>query len=289
MQRTPLLVPAHGRHAQAVLFNRSGTLLISAGMDAAIRLWRPPTFEAAGVILGHLNSVNSLALSPDEERLATCSSDGTVRVWSFPTGQPVHTLNGERFPKWSPDGKLLTTLSASGRLSHWDAITLERLGQLPAIDRRVFSFAYAPDESQLLVGGTGTIHRVRLHDGARLGLLTGHGVAVMGLALSPKRDLLASTGAEGSLRFWETGGWQQVRDVPLQAGGVLALAWAPDGNQVAVSGDHLVQLIPVREGEQSVQLSVAIKGVYGVTYSPDGRWLVNAGADGQLRVWNLTP
>jgi len=288
MKRDPLLIPAHGRHAQAVLFTRDGALLVSAGMDAAIRLWRPPAFEAAGAFSGHLNCVNSLALSPDEQRLASCSTDGTVRIWSFPGGETLHILRGERMPRWSPDGKLLTTLSVTGRISHWDAGTLERLGLLPAIDRRVFSYIYAPDESQLLVGGTGTIHRVRLHDGARLGILSGHGVAVVGLALAPNRDLLASSGAEGALRLWETGGWQQLREVPVQAGGVLALAWAPAGDQVAVSGDHLVQLIPVQEGEPSEQMTVPIKGVYGVTFSPDGRWLVNAGADGRLRVWNLS-
>jgi len=282
------VLDAHERHAQAVAFTPDSAMLVSVGMDAAIRTWRVPGFEPAGVILGHQNSVNSVVLSRDGRRLGTCSTDGTARIWSFPEGQLLHVLEGQRLPRWSPDGRLLTTISARSRITHWDATTCELLQELPAIDRRVICFEHAPDEGQLLIGGTGTIHRVRLHNGAPIATLTGHGVAVMSLAVSPNRAVLASTGAEGTLRFWDTAGWQVLREIPLHTGGALATVWAPDGSQVAVAGDHVVQLVALRERDPIIRLEVAIKGLYGVAFSPDGRWLANAGADGRLRIWEMT-
>lgn len=288
MVKDSLVFDAHGRHAQAVTFTADSQLLVSTGMDAAIRLWRAPKFEPVGVFTGHQKCVNSAALSRDGTRLATCSTDGTARIWSFPDGALLHTLPGQRLPRWSRDGRLLTTASTAGRIVHWDAVTYEKLGQLSALDRRLICFEFAPDDAQLLVGGTGAIQRVRLHDGNVLGTLSGHGVAVTALALSPSGALLASTGAEGTLRLWETAGWQAIREVPLHVGGILQVAWAPSGHQLAVAGDHVVQVIPVREGEPPVRIEVPIKGVYGLAWSPDGRWLANAGADGKLRIWDVS-
>lgn len=288
MVREFKVLDAHGRHAQAAAWSPDGTRLVSVGMDAMIRVWETPAFQPVATLPGHQKSVNSVVFSPDGDRIATCSTDGTARVWSFATGRPLHILAGQRMPRWSPDGRLLTTLGAPGRVSHWDGHSCEPIGGFKIADRRLLCLAFPPAEAELLVGGTGPIHRVRLHDGHPLGQLLGHGVAVTAMALSPDGSLLASTGAEGELRLWDTATWQGVREVPLHAGGVLQLSWAPAGNRVAVSCDHVIQVVPVHAEGVVQRLEVGIKGLYGVAFSPDGQWLANAGADGRLRIWSFS-
>ncbi|MDZ4674146.1 MAG: WD40 repeat domain-containing protein [Gemmatimonadota bacterium] len=288
MVRELLVLDAHGRHAQAVAFSPDGTRLVSVGMDALVKIWEVPGFRPIASLVGHRKCVNSVVFAPDGQRFATCSTDGTTRVWSSDGGRAHFVLAGQRLPQWSPDGRLLTTLSRPGQVAHWDSGTGEPLGGFKVADRRLFCLAFPPHDDELLVGGTGTIHRVRLHDGTPLGTLQGHGVAVASMALSPDRGLLASTGAEGELRLWDTAGWQPRCEVPLRAGGVLQLAWMPQGDRIAVSCDHVVQIVPVREGDLVERLEVEIKGMYGVAVSPDGRWLANAGADGRLRIWRFS-
>src|SRR5271166_6552316 len=108
----PIVIDAHGKHAQAVAFTKDGKHLVSTGQDACIRLWSVPGFQAEGVFEGHKNSVNSLSFSPDGTLLATGSTDSTVRVWSFPQGKCLHVLAKQSTAWFAPDGKHLATISA---------------------------------------------------------------------------------------------------------------------------------------------------------------------------------
>src|SRR5204863_8480216 len=58
-------------------------------------------------LLGHTFFATDVAYSPDGQRLASTSSDGTVRVWSAKTGQQILSLN---------DGKECVALE--GRLKY---------------------------------------------------------------------------------------------------------------------------------------------------------------------------
>ena len=86
----PIVIDAHGRHAQAVAFSKDGKWLVSTGQDACIRLWSVPGFQAAGVFEGHANSVNSISLSPDGSLLATGSPRPVERHRGTPSGYPPY-------------------------------------------------------------------------------------------------------------------------------------------------------------------------------------------------------
>jgi WD40 repeat protein len=281
----PLVLDAHGRHAQAVAFSKDGKWLVSTGQDACVRLWSVPDFRAEGVFEGHANSVNSLAFSPEGTLLATGSTDGTVRIWSFPQGRCLHVLAKQATATFSPAGTQVATISVKGRIVLWDTSTGEGITTLPALDKRVLALIYLSDATTLVVGGTGPIHRVRLPEGKKEGELVGHKAVVTCLRLTPDGQMLASTGADGTLRLWSTRDWSEVWKVSLRAAGVFQLAIAPEGDVVSVAADHLIQTFSLTDGKLVGRIDVPAKGVYGLAISPDGRYLANAAADGKVRVW----
>ena len=76
---------------------------------------------------GHLKNVEDVAFSSDGRRLATGSTDGTVKVWDAISGQELLTLRGHPIARrgaafsnevndvaFSPDGQRLATACRDG-------------------------------------------------------------------------------------------------------------------------------------------------------------------------------
>lgn len=283
------VIDAHGRHAQAVRFTKDSKLLISVGQDARVRLWTVPGFAVAGTFEGHKNSVNSISFTRDEQLLATGSTDGSVRLWSFPEGHCLHKLDKQVTGVFAPEGDRLATISAKGQVVLWEGKSGKQLASIPALDKRTTAVAFSPDGKNLLIGGTGPIHRVTVADGRREGELNGHKLVVCCLRVSPDGKWLASTGADGHLRLWSTKDWAEARSMKLAVTGVFQIAFAPKSDSVTVAADYSIQSYSVKDGMVLDRIEVPVKGLYGVAISADGKYLANAAADGKVRVWERRP
>jgi WD40 repeat protein len=279
------VIEAHGKHAQRAIFTADGETLVTCGQDAAIRLWKVPSFAPDGAFEGHAASVNTLSFSADGGLLASGSSDGTARIWSFPGGRELDVLEGQVAAAASPAGGF-ATISTKARALLWDG-NYDPVATLPLLDRRLFSLVFTPDGSALLVAGTGTVHRVDVKGRAKAGEYPGHQTAVASMCLSPDGTLLATTGAEGTLRLRRLDGGAERFAVRIGRPGVLQTAFAPDGAAIAVSVDFAIQLRSAADGALLSTVDVPVKGVYGLGFSPDGRFLANAAADGRVRVYAL--
>ena len=121
-----------------------------------------------------------------------------------------------------------------------------------------------------------------------------HTGEVLAAVYSPDGELVASGGADHTIRLWRATGRQQLAVLNGHAGAVNELAFAPDGRRLAsvsqdrgllFQGDNTVGVwdltaigLPVLHGHTSY--------VYPVAYSPDGRWIASGGWDKTVRLWD---
>ncbi len=110
--------------------------------------------------------------------------------------------------------------------------------------------------------------------------------SIYALAWSPDGQLLASSGADGSIQIWEALSGQRLQRCEGHRGPVYGLAWAPDGQRLASAGrDGSVRLWSLSTGVELARYQGHTSYVYSVAWAPDGQLLASASDDGTVHVW----
>jgi WD40 repeat protein len=76
-----VLFEAHSSYVLDLRFTRDGQSLVSCGMDNQVRLWSASDWSLRRTFAGHSHSVGSLALAPNEQTLASASTECLRAGW----------------------------------------------------------------------------------------------------------------------------------------------------------------------------------------------------------------
>lgn len=104
--------------------------LASGSSDNNVKIWDIHTGHCIHNLIGHSDSIKSLAYSPDGKSLASGSDDNIIKIWDTSNGKCVYTLNDDAFIKsydiefvrsleFSSDNKHLASSSAN-TIKIWD-------------------------------------------------------------------------------------------------------------------------------------------------------------------------
>lgn len=206
---------------------------------------------AKAVLLGHSDVVHHAAFMPGDGKVVTASWDGTIRVWDASTGKALATIDTGlpvNVVAASPDGR---SFAAAGRgaLTVWDARTGKKTADLEG------------------------------HGGERKNVVYAD--------YSPDGRLLASAGADGTVRVWDPSGRKPPRVLSGHESGVVAVRFSPDGRRLySASGDKTIRVWDPATGKELAVWRGHENTVRGLAPSRDGKFVVSASYDGTARVWD---
>ena len=295
--------------------------------DGTIQLWDVATRKKLSTLRGHIdfplqpldkpaqrmfkkNRVLALAFSPDGTRLASGSTDTTVRLSDTTGDRDSMTLQKHTGPTnalaFSPDGKMLASGSTDKTVQLWDAITGEPLATLTGHINGITALTFSPDGNTLVSGSAdGTLRFWQTAIGAPADtLITGHTQSIKAATFFKDSSMLVSAAFNGEITFWDV---ETSQKSTVQNSGhrdwYSAVAFSPDGTKLVSAGadgtivfggfplgfsstkpDNLIRLTDVSTGDELATLQ---RGSSKLIFSPDDRTKTVAIILGDtIRLWN---
>jgi WD40 repeat protein len=201
----------HTNAVRGLAFSHDGQKLFAGGRasdrESTLRVWSldspVPLAEAK-----QTGAVYTIAISPDDETLASAGFDKVIHLWNAKTLTPKLALEGHAGQIFSlsfhHDGRRLASVGWDRIIRIWDTRTGLVLKSWDGHESDIWSVAYSPDGTKLATAGTDGAAKVwNAETGELLSTFLGHKSGIHTVAFNRDGTLLASGGRDGAIRIWE--------------------------------------------------------------------------------------
>jgi WD40 repeat protein len=193
---------------RSVAFSPNGLFVATGSDDFSIRVWHTEDGAAAGILTGHGGGIYSLAF-PSNNRILSASADGTARLWSLDSSQPLvvsdkRSYNGGEAAV-SDDGALISMSWGDAEVRLFDSISGNHVATLKTLQVEQFQ-RFIPKSHLLMVTSNYGTEFWSLPAGEKIGEVTLPFAQGQIFYIAPSGDRFAVNDGRGlrDMSLWAT-------------------------------------------------------------------------------------
>jgi len=250
----------------------------------------------------HIDTIYSVALSPDGKKILSGGIDTTVKLWDADRGMFLKNLGGHNFNVYSivfsNDGRLALSAGGDKLVKVWDMLTGGCIKTLSHSDQ-VHSVALSSDGKTALTGSFDkTLKLWDISSGTCLKTLEGHTNRVYSVAISGDGTVALSGSNDNTVRLWDIPSGKCLKVFKDHSDNVECVAISPDGTTGASgSRDRTIRLWNLKKQKCIKVLKGHTSTVRTLFIDSYGKWLISGCSndtelpgherDNTIRFWNI--
>ena len=306
-QRRPMTVrPGRNEHFGGpyrgkIAFLADGIHVAVADGSKYATVWNIQTGEKK-LDLGEHKSTQNVAVSEDNERIATGGVGGQIPIWSFPSGELMRTVQvglQASAMAMSPDGRLVASSGnpqkgAPPQTRIWNLETDDSPVSLPMNSSnrgRIASSLFSADGRMLALK---LINGIQVWDVTKRSLIRTFPAGQMRgfpCDFSPDGSRIAFANTlQGTLRVYEIKTGREIHLIEAHAPGTvtLALDYSPNGRFIASSSsDNSIRVFDAAKGTLLRKFYGDKRSMGTISFSPDSMRIASLSLYYSLQVWDL--
>lgn len=252
-----------------------------------------PSLNEVAEIKAHDGVIEGIALSGDGRLIVTAPRQAELRVWSFDSRQLKSVIGLEAGPATSLKvrNNRAVTGHADGTVAVYDLDSGRRLYRFKRNDAKIWSVAFAGTEDRIAAASHDWSVAVweTSAEAEPSAVLDGHENAVQALAVDPSGKLLASGGADKTVKLWNLDTRSALRNFRYNSDYITALSFSPDGALLAAGSlDGTIKLWSAANGRQLRTMPGHRTNVTSIAFSSFDDVIASASEDGVVRVRSIS-
>jgi len=282
-------------------FSPDSQMLATASWSGVCKLWRTEDCGLVRTLRGHATHVGAITWCPtakmdlesSEPALASCSSDGSVKLWSLDSEEPLADIEGHdaRVSRcaYHPSGRFLATAVWDNSWRLWDLEQLTEVLHQEGHSKEVYCVSFQQDGALAVSGGLDSFGRVwDLRTGQCIMFLEGHLKGVTGADWSPDGYHIVTASQDNSCKVWDLRKRNIEYTIPAHTNLVSNVKFEKNNGEFLLSSsyDNTARLWASKTWLPLATLQGHDNKLSGCDISPDSKTIATCSFDRTFKLWS---